>query len=620
MTDERHLVRRKRIATRLATYFLVVSLLPLAAAGYVTYHVAEQALREDAVNSLLAMTDAKAQTIEDYARERRRNIAVLLRDPAFIDAIEDYTEAVQADGVGSSAYEAVDRKFRPFLTYYTEAAGYDDLLLATPDGKIIFSATGGLQDRIPKQESELSKALHQAKTLLETEISEFEVDPATGLPVAYIAAPVFKDSELVGLVAFQIRNDDVYQLVTNYNGLGETGDIVVAADRENEARFMAPTRPDPDAALGRSVSVGSWLGSPVQKAIGAHKGSGIAIDYRGEEVLAAWRYLPSFRWGIVVKIDTDEAFTPIYTLQKWWLSLGIFVIALVTVLTVVLARSISVPLHRLSEITKRIARGDLTANVDVHSIDEIGELADSFRHMQHTLEESIENLKETTAAKERIDSELRIAHDTQMSILPKVFRPFPGRSEFDIYATIEPAREVGGDFYDFALIDNDRLCFTIGDVSGKGVPASLFMAVTTTLLKIVANRLSQPDAVLAEVNRELCRENDSGMFVTIFFGILHIHTGELEYSNGGHNLPYRLIRPGDVVALENTWGMALGVQEDVQYLTKTVVLQPGDGLFLYTDGSPKPWTALGRCLRVVAWRSCCTEATARFRRTSFAIR
>ena len=213
--------------------------------------------------------------------------------------------------------------------------------------------------------------------------------------------------------------------------------------------------------------------------------------------------------------------------------------------------------------------------------------------MEEALRQSIQNLKETTAAKERIESELTIAHDIQMSILPKIFPPFPNRSEFDLYATIESAREVGGDFYDFALVDEDHLWFAIGDVSGKGVPASLFMAATKTLLRALAGKNTHPDAILSELNIELCRDNDSGMFVTIFHGILHLPSGTLVYSNGGHNPPYVISPVGAVTPIENTGGMALGVLPETRYRTKTIALPPGARLFLYTDGVTEAMNSAG---------------------------
>ena len=210
-------------------------------------------------------------------------------------------------------------------------------------------------------------------------------------------------------------------------------------------------------------------------------------------------------------------------------------------------------------------------------------MAESFITMESALRQSVRDLKETTAAKERIESELKIARDIQMSMVPKTFPPCPNRPEFDLYATLVPAREVGGDFYDFFFIDEHHLCFVIGDVSGKGVPAALFMAVTRTLFRTTAGNVSDPDKILSLVNLEICRNNDTCMFVTVFCAVLDIRTGEVEYSNGGHNLPY-LISHGETAALKNTGGMALGFTEDVTYGSRKIVLRAGDGLFLYTDG------------------------------------
>ena len=193
-------------------------------------------------------------------------------------------------------------------------------------------------------------------------------------------------------------------------------------------------------------------------------------------------------------------------------------------------------------------------------------------------------LIEAYVEKQRMEEALKLAHEIQMSILPKIFPPFPQHPEFDLYAMIEPAREVGGDFYDFFLTDDERLCFAIGDVSGKGVPASLFMAVTKTLLRVTATRTRRPEAVLAELNNELCRDNDTGMFVTIFYGVLHVRTGMVEYCNGGHNPPYVLSPHGTVVPVSSAKGMALGVVPNAPYQARQLQLHAGESLFLYTDG------------------------------------
>src|SRR5262249_36615262 len=213
----------------------------------------------------------------------------------------------------------------------------------------------------------------------------------------------------------------------------------------------------------------------------------------------------------------------------------------------------------------------------------IGTLASSFNEMTRRLNESIEHLKETTAAKERIESELKIAHEIQMSMVPKTFPAFPERSEFDIFATLVPAKEVGGDLYDFFFLDDDHLCFAVGDVSDKGVPASLFMAVTKTLFRATARTGNTPGEILARLNAEICRDNESCMFVTFFCGILDVRTGQVDYSNGGHNLPYYLHHDG-VSPLQNFGGGALGLVEQSPYASGRMVLAPGEALLLYTDG------------------------------------
>lgn len=270
-----------------------------------------------------------------------------------------------------------------------------------------------------------------------------------------------------------------------------------------------------------------------------------------------------------------------------------FAIFLLSVLVAyVLVNRISQPLKQLAAHAGKLATQDFsepeTGPSDIgrlpeKSHDEVGELAESFITMERALRQSVRELKETTAAKERIESELKIARDIQMSMVPKIFPPFPHRPEFDLYATLVPAREVGGDFYDFFFIDENHLCFAIADVSGKGVPASLFMAVTRTLFRTTAGKVSGPDQILTLLNREMCRDNDSCMFVTVFCAVLDIRTGEVEYSNGGHNLPYFVNHDG-IKALENTGGMALGLMEDVTYRSAKILLRAGDGLFLYTDG------------------------------------
>ena len=180
--------------------------------------------------------------------------------------------------------------------------------------------------------------------------------------------------------------------------------------------------------------------------------------------------------------------------------------------------------------------------------------------------------------------ELDIARSIQQSILPRVFPPFPQRTDIDVFAAMLPAREVGGDFYDFFLIDDTHLGVVIGDVSGKGVAAALFMAVTRTVVKSIAVAGTPPAECLRRANALLCLDNSAEMFVTIFYAVIDLRTGDVEYGNGGHNPPYFLRRDGSVEMLERTGGTVLGVLENLHYVSKRARLRPGDAVFLYTDG------------------------------------
>jgi sigma-B regulation protein RsbU (phosphoserine phosphatase) len=286
---------------------------------------------------------------------------------------------------------------------------------------------------------------------------------------------------------------------------------------------------------------------------------------------------------ILVTLPTDHVQAAIQNRIRLAMVVSGLVLLLGSMIATFGAKTISRPIADLTEMTRRIASGDFTQRIAISAKNEIGALATSFNEMTGRLNESIEHLKETTAAKERIESELQIAHEIQMSMVPKIFPPFPERSEFDIFAALVPAKEVGGDLYDFFFIDDDHLCFAVGDVSGKGVPASLFMAVTKTLFRATAGNGGSPGEILARLNTEICRDNESCMFVTFFCGILNIHTGQVHYSNAGHNLPFYLSREG-VSALENFGGISLGLMEQGPYASGGVVLGPGESLLLYTDG------------------------------------
>jgi phosphoserine phosphatase RsbU/P len=320
-----------------------------------------------------------------------------------------------------------------------------------------------------------------------------------------------------------------------------------------------------------------------------------------------YRPLPVGDWSLCFLFPRAEVLRDITGLTRTTLIinlLGFFVLALaITWLT----RRLTRPLINLSRSARSIAGGNLeTAIPTLTSSDELGQLTVSFSEMQHSLRHHIEQLTETTATKERIEAELRIARNIQMSILPKLFPPYPERSEFDIFASIKPAREIGGDLYDFFFIDEDHFCFLIGDVSDKGVPAAFFMAVTKTLLKVVADQYPDPGAILTKVNNDLAEGNESCMFVTLFIAVLDLRTGRLVSGNAGHNPPVRLAAGTEPALLPSPQEPLAGAMGGITYSTQEFQLEPGDFLFLYTDGVTEAVSADGafygenRLLREIA--------------------
>ena len=228
---------------------------------------------------------------------------------------------------------------------------------------------------------------------------------------------------------------------------------------------------------------------------------------------------------------------------------------------------------------------------EIHTGDELEDLSDAFRYMVAELNEYIQDLGRVTAEKERIGAELDVARHIQASMLPCIFPAFPERHEFDIYASMTPAKEVGGDFYDFFLVDDDHLAMVMADVSGKGVPAALFMMISKTLLKSAVQSGLSPGAVLEKVNNQLCENNDAEMFVTVWLGILEISTGKMKCANAGHEYPAIMRRDGAFQLFKDKHGLVLAGMEGARYREYALELNEGDRLFVYTDGVPEATNA-----------------------------
>ena len=275
-----------------------------------------------------------------------------------------------------------------------------------------------------------------------------------------------------------------------------------------------------------------------------------------------------------------------------YLQQTIFSMAVVTILCLAfylsyIFRTMIVPINMISDEVGHFVKNSNQVSKRLSSIrtrDEIQDLGENILKMEQDINHYIDNLTAVTAEKERIGAELDVAKHIQASMLPCIFPAFPERHEFDIYATMTPAKEVGGDFYDFFLVDDDHLAMVMADVSGKGVPAALFMMISKTLIKSAAQAGLSPKEVLEKVNNQLCENNEAEMFVTVWLGILEISTGKMVCANAGHEYPAIKRKDGSFELFKDKHGFVLAGMEGTRYKEYELELAKGDAIFVYTDG------------------------------------
>lgn len=295
----------------------------------------------------------------------------------------------------------------------------------------------------------------------------------------------------------------------------------------------------------------------------------------------------------VVFVDIDMTDIVKNTIRFMVLMIGLCIIIILFAGILVskrIKKRISSPIEQLTEATHRFGNGDdgydkdNIVKLDIHTGDEIEELYNATRFMQKSIIDYMENLTCVTAEKERIGAELNVATQIQSSMLPCIFPAFPDRNEIDIYATMTPAKEVGGDFYDFFMVDDRHLAIVMADVSGKGVPAALFMVIGKTLIKDHTLPGRNLGEVFTEVNNILCESNNNGMFITAFEGVLDLVTGEFRYVNAGHEKPFIYRKGVGYEAYKIRAGFVLAGMENIEYKEQVIQLNVGDRIFQYTDG------------------------------------
>ena len=305
-------------------------------------------------------------------------------------------------------------------------------------------------------------------------------------------------------------------------------------------------------------------------------------DFDGRGGYVFFRPVKHTGWSLVLFTPNISIELIAYVLGGVFVFFVLLAVFIVWIVSRYLIKKTAKPLHQLATSAGEVAKGNFDTPLPaIKHNDEIRLLRDSFEDMQQSLTKYVDELKTTTASKAAIEQELKVAHDIQMSMLPKIFPPYPERDDIDIAGSVAPAKDVGGDLFDFYIRD-EKLFFCIGDVSGKGVPASLVMAVTRSLFRNVSAHVSEPSEIVRTLNDALVENNEANMFVTLFVGVLDLTLGQMRYCNAGHDAP--LLIGAGVGMLPCDSNLPLGVMPGGTFSSQEIMIHPKTVIFLYTDG------------------------------------
>ncbi|MCA9473438.1 MAG: response regulator [Nitrospira sp.] len=419
-------ITQKPMATQFLFWFLIVGTVPYLIGSWLLFQSGETYLKQQATQTLLTVRDAKANALNSYLEERFRDIEVLSQMPLLTTAVEELARVLMQANPSSMTYQKRETLHREYLQHYQELEGYQDVILIAPDGRIVFSASQPTLVNANVQQSQehfnqLHKVFVQAKTLLSTELSDFLYDPKTNYPVAFLAAPIFNDGAICGVLVLQIDHHRLYKLAQDYTGLGDSGETIIASKHGNDLVFLTPSRYDPSAEFRQTVPMDDSSAYPVIQAVLGGKGVGIMKDYRGQEVLAAWRYLPVPRWGLAVKIDTQEAFAPIVQLQQAAMALGGILLIVLIALSLSISKSLSDPVINLVRGAKRFRLREFSVPVEETGSEEIIHLAQALNQMAENLKESYQALEqkvvEGLAANEKLAQEVVEREQAQQRLM-----------------------------------------------------------------------------------------------------------------------------------------------------------------------------------------------------------
>lgn len=431
-------------------------------------------------------------------------------------------------------------------------------------------------------------------------------DVHTGKTAIMCGVPIYVDDEFLGVAGAGMYLYNVEQLVADIR-LGNAGYACIVNQEgqiifspKESGELMVDAENQTDLRASDNVSLGGLVRSVLAGSSGI-----TTVELDGASYYIAYAPMEKVGWGFLTVLGEEEVLEPTnlllgemgirsqHTVENMEHIVRVSLISLIgalvifcvfgAILAFVFSAHVVRPIQLLTERVSQIDGDNLDFTWELKNKDETNVLANSFLAMTQKMKEYIINITEITAEKERIGAELNVATKIQADMLPKIFPPFPDRNEFDVYAQMTPAKEVGGDFYDFFLVDDDHLAIVIADVSSKGVPAALFMVIAKTLIKNHAMSLESLGDVFYKVNNQLCEGNEEGMFVTAWMGVVTLSTGELEFVNAGHN-PQLLMNTDDYDWIKAQPGFVLAGLEGIPYSSEKLKLKHGARIFLYTDG------------------------------------
>ena len=393
---------RISITTQLVIWFLCLSLIPCVVLTGIISYLSNQSLRKTVRQGLLAISDAKTTQLETFIRERRGDLNVASRSPAIVQVIPKLKQVRQKESLTSPAYLEIAGSIMPFIANFVDSFGYSNAYLFESDGTLLFQLKADLEIGAnllngALANSELAEVFDRVRTLVQIEVSDYQMYPGRSEPAAFVASPVFNAQGLIiGFVILELGNEHVFRVFHDYSGLGETGETMVVMRNGEELTFVAPPRNEPDAAFKYHVRLGDPKANAMQKAVQGQRGYGEALDYRGKEVVATWSYLPSYRWGMVVKQDVAEAFALVYKQRLVVAFLLAGTVLAVSAVVLWLARTITRPIREAAHVTNRVAAGDLSVTCNGEAPGEAGLLLQAIRKMIQDLRSLIGKIQRSS--------------------------------------------------------------------------------------------------------------------------------------------------------------------------------------------------------------------------------